>query len=192
MTRPMASWVNVLWGGLTHQDQVVIFGELFKQQAQFAQGLHLHQMGVVNDDDEGSAGTVQGVSFSNEPFLTGKGIALVFGFKSVAQHFHRIKVGVQGAADVDHQGCFFRLLVDAGPDHGFAGARFSHEQAKAALVGMNFQDVKDLLLQGQKRDICGTEWIGVYAVKRPDHIVLPSFELATRSSFWAWPILWDL
>ena len=37
-------------------------------------------------------------------------------------------------------------------EDAFAGARFAEEEAKAALMGVNAEDIEDFLLMRQKRE----------------------------------------
>ena len=54
---------------LAHQDDVMIFGKIRKEQPEFSQGLHIHQVSIVDDEDEGFADIVQVVRFLDEPFF---------------------------------------------------------------------------------------------------------------------------
>lgn len=75
--------------GLADQNQVVILGEVFEQQPQFAQAGHFHEMGVVDDGSNHHAEMVEaehrGVHFlqKGEPFL----MAMAWG--GMGQHFAR-------------------------------------------------------------------------------------------------------
>jgi hypothetical protein len=57
-----------------------------------------------------------------------------------------------------------RLLQDA-----FAGAGFAQDQAQAALLGVDAEDVKDFLLVGQQRERFGVEGIALETKVRADH-----------------------
>jgi hypothetical protein len=62
-------------------------------------------------------------------------------------------------------------------EDALAGARFAEDQAEAALLGVDAQDVKDFLLVGQKRD--GLRWEKVTLLgrirSRPD-VSVPALE----------------
>jgi len=58
-----------------------------------------------------------------------------------------------------------RLLEDA-----FAGARFAEHQAKAALLGVDAEDVEDFLLMSEQRDGFGVERMALEAKVGADHI----------------------
>jgi hypothetical protein len=53
--------------------------------------------------------------------------------------------------------------------NAFAGARFAQEQAEAALLGVDAQDVEDFLLMGEERDRLGVERISLEAEVGADH-----------------------
>jgi hypothetical protein len=40
-------------GGLADEDEVVVFGEVLQQEAQFVEGLDGQEVGVVDDGDDG-------------------------------------------------------------------------------------------------------------------------------------------
>jgi nicotinamide mononucleotide (NMN) deamidase PncC len=62
-----------------------------------------------------------------------------------------------------------RLLQDA-----FAGAGFAQHQAKAALLGVDAEDIEDFLLVSQQREGFGVEGIALETKVRADHMLVDS------------------
>ena len=85
-------------------------------------------------------------------------MALEVDLESTAEDAQGVVIGVEGAVD-DGSHHAFGVVVDQGLlEHGFAGAGLAQHQAESALLGVDPQDVEDLLLmfqQGKVLDIEG-------------------------------------
>ncbi len=139
-------------GGLADQHQIVRARKILEKQAQFAQAFGLHQMRVVNDGHEHFAGAVEPEGFLDQAPFAWVIVALELDGERLAEDAQGVVIGVEGA--VNHRGDdALGIEVDQGfLENGFAGARFAQDQAKAALLSVNFQDVQGLLLGIQEGD----------------------------------------
>jgi hypothetical protein len=81
-------------GWLAQQDQIVRAREVLAQQAEFAQTIGGHEMGVVNDGDEHFAGAVDAEGLLDEQALTAMIVALELDLKGFAEDAERVVVRV--------------------------------------------------------------------------------------------------
>ena len=85
---------------------------------------------------------------------------------------HGIVVSVQGAID-DRGDPAFGVMVQEGLlQDALARARFAQHQAEAALLGVDSEDVEDLLLASQQRERFAVEGIALETKRRADHKLL--------------------
>ena len=148
-------------GRLADEDQIMVLGEVLKKQPQLTEGVHLHQMGVVDDGDQGYAVAVVAEGLGDEPLLEGESVALEFGIEGFAQDLDGIGVGMEGAADRGDELTLVLPLLEGFLDDGFASSRIADDQAQSALLAMDAQGIVDFLLPrqqvypaGGKRVIC--------------------------------------
>ena len=66
-------------------------------------------------------------------------------------------------------------------EHAFAGARFAQHQAQAALLGVDPEDVEDLLLVSQELEVLGVEGIALQAEVGTNHKLVGSGEFIVDS-----------
>lgn len=126
-------------------------------------------MGVINDGDQHFAGTMDFEGFLHEQAFTAMIAALELELESAAQDAQGVVIGVEGAIDYrsDHA---FGIVIEQGLlEHAFAGARLAQDQAEAALLSVDDEDVEDLLLMGQQRDGLGIEGVALQAEVGADH-----------------------
>jgi hypothetical protein len=81
-------------GWLANQNQIVRAREVLAQQAEFAQTIGGHEMGVVNDGDEHFAGAVDAEGLLDEQALTAMIVALELDLKGFAEDAERVVVRV--------------------------------------------------------------------------------------------------
>jgi hypothetical protein len=114
-------------------------------------------VGVIDDGNQHFAGAVEAEGFLNQEAFTVVVAALELDLESLAENAQGVVIGVEGA--VDHRGDYaFWVVVDQGLlKHGLAGAWFAQHQAQAALLGVNAEDVQNLLLVVQQREVLGVE-----------------------------------
>ncbi len=85
--------------GLCDEDEVVVFGKVFEEQSESAQGIGFHEVGVIDDGDEHFAAVVDAVGFFDEALFAGVTFAVGIDLKRLAQNSDGAEVGVQGAVD---------------------------------------------------------------------------------------------
>ena len=126
-------------------------------------------MGVVDDGHEHFAGAVQAEGLLYEQSLALAVAARELDLEGLAENAQGVGVGVQGP--VNHRGNHplgvvgeERLFEDA-----LAGARLAQDQAKAALLGVNLEDLEDFLLMGEQRERVAVEGVFLQAEMGTDH-----------------------
>ena len=154
---------------LTDEHQVVGAGEVLAEQAQLAQAVGLQEVGVVDDGHEHFAGAVQAEGLLHEQALALAVAARELDLEGLAENAQGVGVAVQGP--VNHRGDHplgvegeERLLEEA-----LAGARFAQDQAKAALLGVDLEDLEDFLLMGEQRERVAVEGVFLQAEMGTDH-----------------------
>jgi len=80
--------------GLGEEDEVVVLGEVLEEEAQFAQALDVHEVGVVNDGDEHLALAVDLPSRLDEEFFAGGIAAIGLNVEGLAEDVQGVVVGV--------------------------------------------------------------------------------------------------
>ena len=134
--------------GLADEDEVVVFWEIFEEEAEFAEGFDGDEVGVVYDwNDEFSFG-VEVTCFGDEAcfaFVIG---TVAFKVEGLAKEAQDVAPGVKGSVD-DGGDPIFEIMVDEVVfEDGFSGAGFADDEAEAALLGVDFEDVEVTLLMG--------------------------------------------
>jgi hypothetical protein len=142
---------------LADEDQVVGAGEVLAEQAQFAQAIGGHEVGVVNDGDEHFAGAVDAEGFLDQQAFAAMVVALKLDLEGLAEDAQGVVIGVQGAVDNRGDHAFGVVVQEGLFEHAFAGAGFAQDQAEAALLGVDSEDVEDFLLVGQQREGFGSK-----------------------------------
>ena len=102
-------------GRLADEDQVVRAGKVLAEQAEFAQAVGGHEVGVVNDGHEHFAGAMDAEGLLHQQAFAVMVAALELDLEGLAEDAQGVVIGVQGA-------------VDHGRDHAFGVVR------RAALV----------------------------------------------------------
>jgi hypothetical protein len=126
-------------------------------------------VGVVDHRDQELVGAMDLEGFLDQEALAAMVVAVELDLKGLAEDAQGVVIGVKGAVD-DRGDETFGVVIKQGLfEHGFAGARFAQDQAQAALLGVNAEDVKDLLLMRQERDGLGVEGIAGETEVGADH-----------------------
>jgi hypothetical protein len=137
-------------GGLGDEDEVVVFWEVFEEEAELAQGFDGKEMGVIDDgDDELSLG-VEVLRLMDEAcfaFMVG---AVGFEGEGVAQQAEDVVPGMEGAVDDGGDPLLGILPGEGVLEDGLAGSRFSEDEAEPALLGVDLEDVEMALLVFQE------------------------------------------
>jgi hypothetical protein len=158
---------------LSDQDQVVVLGEVFQQQPQPAKVFHVHQVGVVDDRHQHSAGVIETECLLDQSPFALEGRAFERDSKRFAEDFDRVGVGVQGSRDGGHQMLFFREPFERFLDHRLAGAGPADDQAETSLLAVDSQRVVNFLLSGQQLDVAQRERVFGQAEIGTDHACVP-------------------
>lgn len=111
-------------------------------------------MGVVDDGYEHLAFVVDFPSGFNQQFFPACVPSFDFDAEGFAEDVQGVRVGMQCPGDgrSDH---LFGVVIDDGLfDDAFARAGFTHDQAKPALLSMNFDGFKYLLLMRNQLCLC--------------------------------------
>ena len=133
-------------GRLADEHQVVGAREVLAEQAQFAQAVGGHEVGVVNDGDEHFAGAMDAEGLLDQQAFAVMVAALELDLERLAEDAQGVVVGVQGAVDDRGDHAFGVVVEQRLFEDAFAGAGFAEHQAEAALLGVDAEDVEDFLL----------------------------------------------
>jgi len=150
-------------GGLGDKEEGVVFREVFKEQSEFAQAIDGEKVGIVDDGQEHFAFVIDLPCGLDEEFFQRGLSAFGLNGESVAEDLQGVVVGVQGAGDGGGDHAFGIVGSDGFFDDAFAGAGFAHEQAEAALLGVDFDGVEDALLMGEQVEFGVVEGVGFKA-----------------------------
>jgi hypothetical protein len=145
-------------------------GKVLAEQAQFAQAVGRHEVGIVNDGHEHFAGAVDAEGLLYQQAFTVMVATLELDLKRLAEDAQRVVVSVQRAVDHGGDHAFGVVLEQRLFEDAFAGARFAEHQAQAALLGVDAENVEDFLLMRQKADSIGVERSALKAKVGTDHI----------------------
>jgi hypothetical protein len=148
---------------LSDKHEVMRTREVLTEQAELAQAVTGHEMGVINDGNEQLSGTVETEGMSHQKAFAVMIASFKLNLKGLAEDTQGIVVGMQGA--VDH-GCdhAFGIMAKKGLfEDTFAGAGLAEHQAKTTLLGVNQEDVEDFLLMGQEGGGFGVEGMALEA-----------------------------
>jgi hypothetical protein len=126
-------------------------------------------MGVVDDRDEHFAGAMDFKSLLDQEPFAAMVVTLELNLKGFAEDPEGIVIGMQGAIDDGGDHPFGIMLEEGVLEHGLARARLAQDQAEAALLGVDLQDVEDLLLMGEQGDRLGIEGMALDAEMGADH-----------------------
>jgi len=108
--------------GPADEDEVVIFGEVLEEQAQFAEVGQVHEVGVVENGGQRLAGVIEAEGLFDESAFALEGGAFEFDTKRFAQNFYRVGIGMQRAADDGDEVLIFGKSLEGLFDDGLAGA----------------------------------------------------------------------
>lgn len=154
---------------MTDEDKVVGRWKIFAEQAEFAERFGGHEVSVIDDGDEHFAGAMDFEGFLNEEFFAVMIMAVKLDVESVTQDTQGVVIGVKGAVDDGSDDALGVVCEEGMFEDAFAGAGFTQKEAKAALLSVDFEDVKDLLLMGKEADGFDVEGVALNAEVRADH-----------------------
>ena len=154
---------------LADEHQVVRAGKVLAEQAEFAQAVGGHEVGVVNDGHEHLAGAMDAEGFLDQQAFAAMVVPLELDLERLAEDAQRVVISVQGAVDDGRDHPFGIVVEQRLFEHAFAGAGFAEHQAEAALLGVDAEDVEDFLLVRQERDGLGVERIALETKVGADH-----------------------
>jgi hypothetical protein len=155
--------------GLADEHEIVGTGEVFEEQAQFAQALRGHEMGVVDDGDQHFAGAVDFEGFLDQEPLAVVVVALELDLEGFAEDAQGVVISVEGAVDDRGDQPFWVVVQKRLFEDRLAGAGLAQHQAQAALLGVDPEDVEDFLLVSQEREGFGVEGVALQAEVGADH-----------------------
>ena len=181
---------------LADEHQVMRARKVLAEQAQFAEAVGGHEVGVVNDGHEHFAGAMDAEGLLHQQAFAVMVAAFELDLKSFAEDAERVVISVQGAVDDGRDHAFGVVRQERLFQNAFAGAGFAEHQTQAALLGVDAEDVEDFLLVGQQREGFRVEGIALEAKMGADHklnfgwrVGLSGFRsLATASSRRASPM----
>ncbi len=124
----------------------MIFRELLKQKAQFPEGIGLHEMGVINERDDHFAVLIELMDLGEQAAFTLEIAAVRFGLEGIAKEPQQRGIGVERAGDRSEHKPFGIVLQKNGFDDRFPRAGLTEQETKTALLAMNQEGIKDLLL----------------------------------------------
>jgi hypothetical protein len=108
--------------GLADEDEVVGMGEVLEEEAEFAEAVGLHEVGVVDDGDEHFAAAVEAEGFLDQKAFAVVVAAFELDLEGFAEDAQGVVIGVEGAID-DRSDEALWVVVDQGLfEDAFAGA----------------------------------------------------------------------
>jgi hypothetical protein len=155
--------------GLSEENEIVVFGKVLKNEPEFAKGVDLHEVGVINDGSEHFASLIDFVGFFNKPGFALEVSAVGRNAESLAENAQDRMVGVERTVDDGSEKGLRVVFAEGALDDAFSGARFTHDDAKAALLAMDTQGGQDFVLSGEKRDVLVGEGVLIEAKVGSDH-----------------------
>jgi len=135
---------------LSDEDEVVVFGEVFEEEAEFTEGFDGDEVGIVYNWYEEFSFGVEVAGFGDESgfaFVIG---AVVVEVEGLAEETEDVVPGVKGAVDDGGDPVLLVMMKEVVFEDGFSGAGFSEDEAEAALLGVDFDDIEVALLVGEQ------------------------------------------
>jgi hypothetical protein len=154
---------------LADEHEVVGVGKVLAEQAQFAQAIGRHEMGVVEDRDEQLAGAMDFEGLLHQESLAAMVVTLKLDLEGFTEDAQGVVIGVERAVDDRRDEAFGIMLEQRLFEDAFAGARFAEHQTQAALLGVDAKDVEDFLLVREQGDRLGVEGLALQAEVSADH-----------------------
>ena len=154
---------------LAKEGQAVGAREVLAEQAQFAQAIGRHKVGIVNNRDEHFAGAVNAEGLLDQEAFAMVVVALELDLEGFAEDAQGVVIGVESAVDDRRDQAFGIVRQERLFEDAFARAGLAEDHAEAALLGVDSEDVKDFLLVGQKRDGFGIKRVALQAKMGADH-----------------------
>jgi hypothetical protein len=136
--------------GLADEDEVVVFWEVFEEEAEFSEGFDGDEVGVVDDGNEEFSFGVEVPGFCDKACFAFMIVAVAFEVEGLAEKAQDVAPGVERAVDDGGDPLFWVVEEDVVFEDGFSGAGFADDEAEAALLGVDFEDVEVTLLVGEK------------------------------------------
>jgi hypothetical protein len=149
--------------------------EVFAEQTEFAETFRRHEMSIVDDGNEHFAGAMDFESFLDEESFAVMVMALELDLESAAEDAQGVVIGVEGAIDDRGDHPLGIVMDERLFENAFAGAGFAQNQTEATLLGVDMEDVEDLLLVGQEGNGFRVERMALQAKMGTDHRCLKSF-----------------
>ena len=154
---------------LADEYEVVGVGKVLAEQAQLAQAIGGHEMGVVDDGDEQLTGAMDFAGFLDQQSLAAMVVTLERDLEGFTEDAQGVVIGVERAVDDRRDEAFGIMLEQRLFEDAFAGARFAEHQTQAALLGVDAKDVEDFLLVREQGDRLGIEGLALQAEVSADH-----------------------
>jgi hypothetical protein len=177
---------------LPDEDNIRVFGEILKEEPEPAEVFHIHQMGIVDDQEDGFTWSVKFESFRDEVFLTLEERSFKVGFKSLAKDLDSVDIGVKGSRNGNNDGVFVSKGENRLFDDGFSSTGLTHEETKTAMSGMDFNGIIDNLLVFEKREVVWEKGNFFNTEIGVNHVGPPEDYFYRRESFfwdhfqWGW------
>ncbi len=124
----------------------MVLGEIFEEQADTAEGWHIHQVRIVDDGREHLAGAVEAPGFFDEALFAAEVGTVGFDVKGLAQDAEGRVVGVQRPVDDGSDDALGVVLAECVFDDALAGAGLADDDAEPALLAVDAQDIEDFPL----------------------------------------------
>jgi hypothetical protein len=129
----------------------------------------VQEVGVVDDGNEEFSFGVGVPGVFDELFLSLGVTAGGFDVEGFAEDLEGVGVGVEGAADGGGDELFRVVLGEGVFDDAFTGSGFAHDDAEAALTGVDEEGVEDFLLVGEQSKFAWGEGVVFESEVVSDH-----------------------
>ena len=126
--------------------------KIFEQEPQFAQAFGRHEVSVVDDWHKHFPCAVHAEGFLREQSFAVMIVAIKLDLEGRAEDAQGVVISMERAVDDGRDDAFLILIHEGLLEDGFAGAGFAEDQTEPALLGVDFQNVEDLLLVREQRE----------------------------------------
>jgi hypothetical protein len=155
--------------GLAQEHEVVGAGKVLTEQAQLAQAIGRHEVGVVNDGHEHFTGAINAEGFLDQKPFAVVVAALELDLKSFAEDAQGVVVGVEGTVDDRGDHAFGVVIQEGLLQNALTRSGFAQDQAKPALLRVDPEDIENVLLVSQQGKRFGVEGMALETKVSPDH-----------------------
>lgn len=156
-------------GQLADENEVMGGGKVLEKQAQFAKTIGGHEMGIIDDGHQHFSGLVDFVGLFDQASFAAVIMTLEIDLEGAAEDAQGVVIGMKSSVEQGSDHAFWIMIEQGVFDEAFACARFAQDQAEAALLGVDAEDVEDFLLVVEQRAGLRIERVALQSEVRTNH-----------------------